>query len=75
MLAGRHHGDDDLCFPYSVFGILSHDNALGGRSFEIGRDEVEAIDRKILFDEIGGHGPTHVAEADESDLHGFNSQL
>ena len=65
MLARGQHGDD------VVRAIRRCGRAVGGRCarraqlFQGGLDKIENRDVVPGLDEVGGHGPAHVAEADE----------
>ncbi len=68
MLSGGQHGDDDIRARDRLarIGRDRHAGAGGGRLRRL--DEVETCNRMPRLDEIGGHRPAHVAEAEKRDL-------
>ena len=66
-LARRQHGDDGVDIGGRLRGGGGLGNAAPLRLGDVGREEVEALHRVPLLDEVAGHGNPHVAEPDEPD--------
>src|SRR5579863_7287037 len=67
MLARRQHGDDDFGVGYGGGGARSLVSACSRECLEGCRHHIEPDHFMAGLDEIDGHWPPHIAEADECD--------
>ena len=73
VLARRQHGDDHLGVADHVPGRLPDRDAVRPSQIQGSRHEVEADDLMAGLDQIGRHGPAHVAETNETNCrHAFS---
>jgi hypothetical protein len=67
VLASGQHSDDDFGALHRGNRALGNRGAVGLGLIARGRDEIERDHLMAGLDQIGGHGPAHIAEADECD--------
>ena len=71
MGGGRQHGDDHLDVVASYFGWRAERACAQGYGGLHGLGgKIEDAQVEAGLEQVGGHGPAHVAESDETDAHG-----
>ncbi len=68
VLAGREHGDDDLCAPHGLLRAVRHGDAVLASDVERGRDHIESRHGYSRLHQVHGHGTTHVTQSQERNV-------